>query len=74
MLSFLLVNENIEEELDNLNLQSKVKPSLFDIFIEDQPKLMKTNLMHVPFEVFMQSPIEISTDLAYRNPIHDCLD
>jgi len=74
MLSFMMLNDELAENLETFVIKDKIRPSLIDKFMLEQPKMFAFKEIHSFSINNTISPYELSTDLAFRNPIHDVLD
>lgn len=74
MASFLFLHENFHDYFDSVHLKAHAKPTLLELFLKDQPKLVKSTAMKQVLKHYRQEAEEMSMDLSCRNPIHDALD
>lgn len=52
LLSFLLMSDNLDSEIDTINLGLKKKDTLLDHFLKDQSKLLRPLPMKLAFKVW----------------------
>lgn len=74
MLSFMYFNNHLAENLEPHVIKEKTRPTLIQKFMKEQPKLFASREIEKFIKYQTMDPAELSTDLGYRNPIHDMLD
>lgn len=71
---FVISNENLKTNFENLTSAENGKPTLLDMLFENKHDKLRILNRIGKYTNFHQTPDSISTDLCMRNIIQSCLD